>query len=399
MAYKISFRLLEGGKMDKENVTKLQYQDKEIILIATAHVSKDSVELVKQVVDEEKPDSICIELDDDRYQNVQNPKAWENTDIIKVIKNKKIGFLIANLFLSSYQKKMAKKLDTVVGGEMLQGIASANETGATLVLADRNIQTTFLRIWRSLGFWEKMKLLGSVLFADEDDTDISNQDLQDLLKEDMLESAISGLRKQFPKIGEILISERDQYLASKIKTAPGNKVVAILGGAHVPGVKNEIYKEQDIDKITLIPPKSTFSKIAGWIIPAIITIVMVYSFILNFETGLQQLSSWVLWTGALAAIFTALSLGHPLSILTAFVVAPITTLHPLLACGWFAGLVEATIKKPTVQDIQNIQTDIFSFKGFFKNRFLKTILVIVMTNIGGTIGTFVAGTDLIKNLL
>lgn len=382
-----------------ENVTKLKYQDKEIILIATAHVSKESAELVKQVIAEERPDSVCIELDEDRYSNIQNPKAWENTDIVKVIKSKRVGFLLANLALSSYQKKIAKKLDVPVGGEMIQSIKSAKEIGANLVLADRKIQTTFLRIWRKLSIWEKAKLLVSLIFSFDEDTEISDKDLQELLQADMLESVLIDMRKQFPKIGDILISERDQYLASKIKDAPGKKIVAVLGGAHVPGVKEEIYRTQDVDSISTIPPKSPVSKIVGWAIPAAIICLIVYAFVVNVQTGLQQLSSWILWNGTLAALFTALAFGHPLSILTSFVAAPITSLNPMLACGWFAGFVEATVKKPTVQDVMNVQTDIFSLKGFYKNRFLKTLMIVVLANIGSSIGTFVAGTDIIRNLL
>ncbi len=384
--------------MGEDNVSRIEYKDKEIILIATAHVSKESAELVKKVIEEERPDSVCIELDDDRYQNIIKPKSWENTDLIKVIKSKKVGFMVANLFLGSYQKKMAEKLGNPVGGEMIQGMESAKEVGATLVLADRKIQTTFLRIWRKLNFWDKSKLIGSLLFTSDDDTDITSDDLSKLLEEDMIEAAMSGLKKEFPKVGEILISERDQYLAAKIKEAPGKKIVAVLGGGHVPGIKQEIFKEQDIEAISVVPPKSSFSKIAGWIIPAIITGLLVYSFVMNFQTGLQQLSAWILWTGLLAAAFTAVSLAHPLSILTSFVAAPLTTLHPLLACGWFTGIVEAFIKKPTVKDVENIQTDIFTIKGFFTNRLLKTVLVMFMANLGASIGTFIAGTSLIKSL-
>lgn len=384
--------------MSEDNVSRIEYKDKEIILIATAHVSKESAELVKKVIEEERPDSVCIELDEDRYQNIIKPKAWENTDLIKVIKEKKVGFMVANLFLASYQKKMAVKLGNPVGGEMIQGIESAKETGAALVLADRKIQTTFLRIWRELNFWDKIKLVGSLLFTTDDDTDITTDDMNKLLEEDMLEAAMADLREVFPKVGEILISERDQYLASKIKEAPGKKVVAVLGGGHVPGIKKEIFKEQNIEAISVVPPKGWFSKIAGWIIPAIITGLLVYSFVVNIQTGLEQLSAWILWTGILAAGFTALSLAHPLSILTSFLAAPLTTLHPLLACGWFTGLVEAFIKKPTVKDVENIQTDIFTIKGFFTNRLLKTVLVMFMANLGATIGTFIAGTSLIRNL-
>lgn len=381
-----------------ENVTVLDYQDKKIMLIATAHVSKESAELVKKIIEEEHPDSVCVELDEDRYNSIQNPNAWENTDIIKVIKEKKVGFLMANLALGSYQKRIAKQLNTNVGGEMLQGIESAKQVGATLVLADRKIQTTFLRIWRKLSLWEKGKLILSLLFSFDDDSTISDKDLQELLKADMLESVLIDMRKQFPKIGEILISERDQYLASKIKGAPGKKIVAILGGAHVPGVKNEIYRSQDIESISTVPPESPAVKIAGWLIPAAVIALLLYAFFVNLQTGLEQLSVWVLWTGVLAALCTALALAHPLSIITSLLAAPLTTINPLLACGWFTGLVEATIKKPTVQDIQRIPEDIFSFRGFFKNRFLRIILVVFMANIGASLGTFIAGADIIRNL-
>lgn len=383
---------------DSSHITKLNYQGKEIILIATAHVSQQSVELVKKVISEENPDSVCIELDEGRYKNLQDPKAWENTDIVKVIKSNRVGFLLVNLALSSYQKKLAKQLGTNVGGEMIQGIKSAEEVGAKLVLADRDIQTTFLRIWRKLSFWEKSKLLTSLLFSFDEDTEISEKELHELLESDILETAITGMHKEFPSIGEVLINERDQYLASKIKTAPGSKVVAVLGGAHVPGVTREMDIERDISSISIAPPKSKLAKAAGWIIPGAILVLIVYAFVVSFQTGLQQLSAWVLWTGLLAAGFTALSLAHPLSILTSFVAAPFTTINPVLACGWFTGLVEAWIKKPTVKDVNNIPQDIFSFKGFFRNRFLKILMVVIMANIGASIGTFVAGLDMIRNL-
>ncbi|NLB54117.1 MAG: TraB/GumN family protein [Syntrophomonadaceae bacterium] len=385
-------------KLTEQYITRLKYEDKEIILIATAHVSKESAELVKRVILEERPDSVCIELDKDRYQSMENPEAWEKTDLVKVIKEKKVGYLIANLILGSYQKKIAKKLNVTVGGEMKQGIESAREVGAALVLADRSIQTTFLRIWRKLSFWEKMKLFAGLLFSMDDDTDITEEDLQNLLQQDMLEAVAAEVRSEFPQIGEILIGERDQFLAAKIRNAPGKKVVAVLGGAHVPGVKEEIYKTRDIESISTVPPAGKFSKLAGWIIPAAILILIAYAFLADVQTGLQQLSTWVLWTGSLAAIFTALSWGHPLSILTSFVAAPFTTLNPVLACGWITGLVEATIKKPTVQDVQNVSQDIYSVKGVYQNRLLRTLLIIVMANLGASLGTFIAGADIIKQL-
>ena len=382
----------------EENVTRITYQDKEILLIGTAHVSQDSVDLVRTVIEQERPDSVCIELDQDRYSSLKNPAAWEKTDVVDVIKTKKTGFLLASLALSSYQKRMAKQLNTKVGGEMIQGMESAEAIGAQLVLADRSIQTTFLRIWRKLNLWDKAKLLTSLFFSFDEDTELTEKDLQDLLGADMLESALNEVRKEFPRIGEILISERDQHLAAKIKEAPGKKIVAVLGGAHIPGVVKEIPLKQDVAAISAVPGKSLFSKIIGWAIPILIVGLIAYGFVLNWQTGITQLSSWILWNGTLAALFTILALGHPLSILTAFVVAPISSLNPLLACGWFAGLMQAAVKKPTVRDVMDVQKDIFSIKGFYRNRFLRTLLVVMLANIGSSIGTYIAGVDLIRNL-
>ena len=320
---------------DEEHITRVQYQDKEIILIATAHVSKASAELVKEVIDREQPDSICVELDEDRYQNIKNPKEWSDTDLVEVIKEKKVGFMLANLVLGSYQKKLADQLGTDVGQEMLQGIQAAEETGAQLVLADRSIQTTFMRIWRKMTLKEKFELLLNLFFAldDEEENEITDEEIANLLQKDMLEGAMANMKEEFPKIGDILLCERDQHLANKIKHAPGKKVVAILGGGHVAGVKEEIFKEQNMQEITTVPAAGKTMKVIGWAIPIAIIVLILYGFTQSTQTGLEQILSWVLWNGTLAALFTAIMLGHPLSVLTAFVVAPISSLNPMWADG------------------------------------------------------------------
>lgn len=379
------------------NIQILEYEGKEITLIGTAHVSQDSVELVKQTIEEVCPDTVCIELDAERYKNLQNPKAWENTNVAEIIKHKKTGLLLANLFLSSYQKRIAQKLNTTPGQEMLQGIESARSQHCDLVLADRNIQTTFLRIWRKLSLWEKCKLLFGLLSSGNDGSD-EEVDFNELMEKDNLEAAVSSIGESFPKISEILIHERDQHLAYKIKTAPGKKIVAVIGAAHVAGVRQEIYHQQDLDTITAIPKSSGISKVVAWMIPIAILLLIGYGFVTNFQTGLHQITSWVLWNGILAAFFTAAVLGHPLSILTAFVSAPITSLNPFLACGWFAGLMEATIRKPTVADVNSVPDDIFHISRFLKNRFLRALIIVIFANIGSSIGTFIAGTNIIRSL-
>lgn len=386
--------------MENENITRLFIDGKEIILVATAHVSKESAELVRATIEAERPDSVCIELDAERYENIKNPKTWADTDITQVIKKGRVGFLLANLILGAYQKRMAKKLDTAVGSEMFEGMKCAEEIGAELVLADRKIQTTFMRIWRKMGIWEKAKMLAGIIVDDEDE-DITSDDIEDMLKTDMLSSAVAAVHEQLPGVGEILIKERDAYLAHNIAGAPGPKVVAVLGGAHVEGVSAIISSSEpvDMDEISAVPPKSPLSKIIGFLIPMSFIAMLAFTFSRGFDTGIGRLKSWALTTGTSAAIFTALTLPHPLSILTAFVTAPFTTLNPMLACGWFVGLTEAALRKPTVKDIENIQDDIFSLKGFIGNRFLKTLLIVIVANIGSSLGSFMAGTNLIRSII
>lgn len=378
------------------NITVIRYEDKEITLIGTAHVLHESVELVKQTIDDIAPDTVCIELDAERYNNIQNPKAWENTNVADVIKSKKVGLLLANIILSSYQKRVAKKLNTIPGQEMLQGIESAKKHSCELVLADRNIQTTFLRIWHKLSLWEKCKLFSGLLTGGQEDGD--DIDLSTLMEKDNLEAAVSSIGEDFPQIAEVLIHERDQHLSYKIKTAPGTKIVAVVGAAHVAGIQKEIFSQQNIENITSVPKPLGILKVFTWITPIAILLLIAYGFITNFQTGLQQLTSWFLWNSVLAAIFTAVMLGHPWSILTAFVSAPITSLNPFLACGWFAGLTEATIRKPTVDDINRVPDDIFHVTRLFKNRFLKAMAIVIFANIGSSIGTLIAGADIVRNL-
>ena len=375
---------------------RLNYKDKEIILVATAHVSRNSAHEVKEVIEQEKPDSICVELDQGRYQSLKERDKWKNTNIVNIIKEKKVGFMFANILLSNYQRKIAEQFNINAGEEMIQGISSSEETGANLVLADRDIQTTFLRVWRGVSLWGKMKLVFSILLSVIDDEEITEEELEKMKQEDMLNAALNEISKSFPGLKKYLVDERDQYLANHIKNAPGKKVLAVLGAAHVPGIKKEIYEDQDIEKISKIPPRSFFSKAVGWIIPGLILLVILLTFSIDKFSGFSQMKSWILWNGSLSALGTLLALGHPLSILTAFIVAPISSLNPLLAAGWFAGLVEAHFRKPTVDDFERLAKDLYSFKGMWKNKVTRVLLVVVLANLGSVFGTWISGIDIIN---
>ena len=381
---------------ENQNVTRINLDGKEIILIGTAHVSKYSAEQVKEVIELERPDAVCIELDEQRYQSITDGDKWRDMDIFKVIKEKKATVLLINLALSSFQKRMANQLGINAGQEMIQGIQSAKEVNATLVLADRNIQITFSRIWHNVGLWGKMQLLTQIIFSIFSNESISEEELEKMKSQDMLNSMLNEFTESFPKLKTPLIDERDQYLAQKIKEAPGNKVVAVLGAAHVPGIKEEIKKDHDLALITRIPKPSKVPKIIGWAIPIAIIAMIAYTFYTNPTLGAQQTLSWLLWHGGLSALGTALAFGHPLTILTAFIAAPITALDPITAAGWFTGIVQAAIVKPNVRDFENLADDVTSLKGFWNNKVTRILLVVVMANLGSSLGTFIGGADVIR---
>ena len=381
--------------MEKE-LTQVQINGKQITIIGTAHVSRHSAEEVKEIIETLQPDCVCIELDDQRFQNLKNPKKFSDMDIVQVIKDKKVGSLLVNIILSSFQKRAADKLNASAGMEMMTGIQCAEELGCELKMIDRNIQTTFTRIWRSHSFIQKCKLLTNLIMSIFDDEEISEEDIENLKQSDMLDAALKEVSKEFPVVARVLVHERDEVLAQNMKTAPGTNIVAVVGAAHVPGILKAIHKDIDVDELCSIPKKTLVSKISGWIIPALIVGLIGYTLMQSTQMGLQQIKSWFLWNGLLSAFGTLLCASHPLTVLTALVAAPFTSLNPLLAAGWFAGLTEAVLRKPKVSDFSNLSEDVATFKGFYKNRVTHILMVVIMANVFSSLATIISGLDIVK---
>ncbi len=385
--------------MTNANVHHIKIDDRQIILIGTAHVSRKSVDEVKEVIEAEKPDTVCVELCDARYQSIIDTEKWKNTDIVKIIKEGKALLLLAKLMLSSYQRKLAKQFGMQPGQEMIQGIKSAEEIGAELCLADRDIQVTMLRLWRKLGFWGKLKLFFNFMLSTLVSEEISEEELEKMKSQDMLSAALEELSHSFPQLKSIVIDERDRFLAQKIKTAPGNKIVAVLGAGHIPGIKKELVNDNDLTELSKILPPSKMTRIIAWAIPILIITIIASTFSVDRATGVEQMISWILWNGSLGVLGAVLAFAHPLAILTAFVAAPISSLSPLLAAGWFAGLTEAIVRKPNVNDFENLAEDIHTLRGFWRNKVTHILLVVVFANLGSTIGTIIGGADVISKFI
>lgn len=370
-------------------VTHVQVEDRDIYLVGTAHISKESVEDVRTTVEQVHPQSICVELCKARHQTMTQADNWRKMDIFKIIRQKKAAFLLAQLILSSFYRRLGQKLGVQPGAEMLEGIHQAEQTGATLVLADRDIDVTLKRVWGYLGFWSKMKLasqlLMSLFLTDEIDADMIEQ----IKKQDQLEAVMAEFAQRFPEIKRRLIDERDIYLAQKIRTAPGPTVVAVVGAGHVEGLCRQIQTDHALDELMQLPPKSIWPKVVAWGIPVLIVALIAWGFTRGTRQGMENVYLWILVTGGFAALGAALALAHPLTILSAFLAAPITTIHPLLAAGWVAGIVQAFVKRPKVSDLENLPEAIGSFKGFWMNPVTRILLIIILCNLGATIGVAV----------
>lgn len=369
---------------------------KEITIIGTAHISSESVEEVRQALVELKPDVVAIELDDERYKSMTEKKNWQEMDIVDIIKKKKVGFLFAQMILSSYQRKIAQNLKLNVGEEMSVAIQYSKETNTKLLMIDRNIQTTLLRIWHNLGWWEKVKML-SELLSSMFESDVKEEDIESLKQGDMLQSALSEISKQFPQIAETLIFERDRIMAYKLAHASGNRIVAVVGAAHVPGIQKNLSNNESISQLMIVPKKKN-GNLTAWIFPIFIVGLIGLSILNAPGLAVETVLRFILINGSLAALGTAIALGHPLSILTAFIMAPIGVLSPFLATGWFAGLTEAWVHKPKVEDFMSLQDDVLHIKGYWKNRVARILLVVLLANIFASLGSIVYSIDLIRNL-
>ncbi len=372
-------------------VHPIQWNDKEIYLVGTAHVSAESVRDVQQTIDLVQPNTVCVELCPKRYQTLVKKDIWKQMDIVQIIHEKKAMLLLAQLLLSSFYRRLGEQLGIQPGAEMIAGIDKANELKCELVLADRDVEITLRRVWGYLGFWNKIKLLSELvmgLFAQEQ---LNPNLIEELKKQDQLEVAMQALSEAFPEIKHRLLDERDLYLARKIRNAPGTKIVAAVGAGHVAGIKKHIAEDYDMDPLLELPRESKIGSIIGWSIPILLVIFLILGFHQGgLSNSLTSIGIWILVTGSLSALGALLALAHPLTIISAFVAAPITTLHPMLAAGWIAGLVEAWIHRPTVEDFENLKQATTSFKGFWKNPVTKILLVVALSNLGSSLGMFLS---------
>lgn len=389
---------------------RLTLQGREFILLGTAHISHESIVQVTTSIRDEAPDCVAIELDEQRYASMKNPEAWKNLDIVKVLKGGQGFVLMANLVLASFQKRMGADVGVKPGEDMKAAITVAEEMNVPAVMVDRPIQMTLKRAWAKNSLWGKCKLLAVLLSSAFEKSEISAEEIERLKNESEMDSMMNEIAEYLPAVKEVLIDERDRYLASRIWDAKVNgeaakKIVAVLGAGHLPGVVRHLEAlaagtvSSDTTEISQLPPSGIGGKVAGLVFPVLIVGLIVAGFFTGgARASLDMLVQWVLWNGSLAALGALLAGGHILSVLAGFVGAPLATLNPVVVVGLFTGLVQAWVNKPKVEDMERLSDDATSIKGVYKNRILRVLLVFFLSSIGGVIGNFIAVPSLVATI-
>jgi len=392
----------KDGKMSGNSMT-VTLGAREFKLIGTAHVSKESIEEVKNIINNEKPDMVCVELDEGRYNAITQGNQWEKLNLSQVFREGKGFLVIVNLVLAGFQRRLGSGLGVKPGEEMKVAVETAKENGIPYSLCDREVHTTLRRAWAKCGLWSKAKLLSTLLASAFTTEKLSEQEIENMKNSNELDGMMGELANYLPGVKETLIDERDRYLASKIWTSSpsvetgSKRIAAVIGAGHMKGIAVHLEKlsagseSADVSELNVIPPSSVFSKIAKFIIPAAIVALVAAGFLrAGTATGFSMVLKWVLWNGSLAAIGACLALAHPLAILVSFLGAPITSLNPFIGVGILSGLVQITLLKPRVSDAQNIMEDANGLKGWYRNRITRALLVFFLSSLGSSIGTFVS---------
>jgi pheromone shutdown-related protein TraB len=390
------------GNVYSKDVEFLRVHNRDIVLVGTAHISAESVALVHEVIQQERPDVVCIELDDRRHRALVEKSRWEGLDLRQVIRDRQLATLFLNFLLSSYQKRLGGKLGVVPGSELLEAAETAQSLNIPVVLCDRDIRITLRRAWGALSMMDKAKLVGSALLGLTEEQQLDEEELRRIRSRDVLSELMNELGRVMPALRRVLIDERDAYLAEKIRQSPGQKVVVVVGAGHVAGMRLALTGDLPVDmqEITRIPDMPMLFKLLGWGLPALLLAAIgVIGMTKGAAAAAHNMEYWVLANGIPAALGSLLAFAHPLTILAAFIAAPFTSLIPLVGVGHVSAFVQAYAYPPRVHEFSSVSEDITVVKLWWQSRLLRVLLVFILSSIGGLIGVWIGGAKVVSSLM
>jgi len=396
----------EAHDFADEPVREVEHNGVHYTLLGTAHVSRASVDAVRRHIEHGNFDAVAVELCESRHKALTDTDAWRELDLFAVIREGKANMMIASLGLAAYQRRIAEQFGIEPGAEMKAAMETADAAGLPLQLIDREIGISLKRTSRNLSWWRRWVMVNGLIFSMFSREKISEEDIERLKQGDILEETFSEFASASPEIYESLITERDHFMAARLRQEnndhPGRRVLAVIGAGHLDGTANALASDQDpatqVASLNKVPPPSRLWKAIPWLI----LIAVVSGFGIGFsrspELGWSLVLTWVAVNGSLSALGAACARAHPLTIITALLAAPLTSLNPTIGAGMVTGAVEAWLRKPKIADFESLRDDLVKLSGWWKNRVARVFLVFFLSNVGSAVGTWVAGFSMIRQL-
>ena len=384
----------------EQPIRRISRDGVEYTLLGTAHVSRASAEAVKEMASSGAFDAVAVELCQARYDALTAERKWTDLDLYRIIREGKAGLVMANLALSAYQRRIAEQFGIEPGAEMRAATVAAKEHNLPLQLIDRDLATTLRRSYASVPWYKRIYMMTGLALGMVSSEEIDEESIEKLKEGDILESTFTEFAEQSPELFEALIAERDRYMAARLReenlAASHTKVLVVIGAGHMEGLARHL-ETDDADpqeerrQLEAMPAKSRWPKVLPWAIMTLVLAGFFIGFSRSPELGWQLVFFWVAINGGLAALGALIARGHPLTVLSAVVAAPLTSLNPTIAAGMVTGLVESWLRKPKISDLENLRFDITTAKGWFRNPATRILLVFLLSNLGSAIGTWIAG--------
>jgi pheromone shutdown-related protein TraB len=376
-------------------------------LLGTAHVSPASVAAVREAAATGGHDAIAVELCPARLEALDGKRTWTDLDLFRIIREGKAGLVMANLALSGYQRRIAEQFGIEPGAEMKAAVDAARQSGVPLQLVDRDLSTTLRRTYHAVPWYKRFMLTSGLIASSLSSDELDEKSIERLKEGDILESTFTEFAEQSPELYQSLIAERDRYMAARLRSEnlgqTGRRVLVVVGAGHLKGLSQQLSggaldPELEAQQLSVVPPRARWPKFIPWIIAVAVISGFLVGFSRSPELGWRLVTLWVVINGGLAAIGAAVARGHPLTILSGMVAAPLTSLNPAVAAGMVTGLVESWLRKPTVADLQSLHRDVTSIRGWYGNPATRILLVFFLSNLGSAIGTWVAGFKIVEAL-
>lgn len=387
-----------------EPVRRVQRDGVNYTLLGTAHVSRTSMETVREMAGSGQFDAIAVELCETRFKALRGERDWTDLDLYKIIRQKKAGLVMANLALGAYQRRIAEQFGIEPGAEMRAAATVAEEKDLPLQLVDRDLAATLRRCYANVPWYKRMYLMMGLLLGVVSSDEIDEESIEKLKQGDILESTFTEFAQHSPELYEALIAERDQFMAASLRQQneafahqeTPREVLVVIGAGHMKGLEAHLAEDQQepegmLERLSVIPPRAKWPKLIPWAIMVLVLVGFYLGFSRSPELGWHLVYLWVAINGGLAALGALIARAHPLTILSAILAAPLTSLNPTIAAGMVTGLVESWLRKPKVADLERLRHDVTTLKGWFNNRATRILLVFFLSNVGSAIGTWVAG--------